>query len=174
VLSRPDELRVIGAVASLHHERLDGSGYHRACLGREQSTPARILAAADFVRTRLEARPYREPASRAEAAAAARDEVGAGRLDADAVDAVLTSAGQAVSRRRRGPRELTPREVEVTRLLARGRSKPQIARRLTLASKTVDAHTQHIYAKLGVSTRAGLTLYALQQGLLEDAPDDPE
>jgi DNA-binding NarL/FixJ family response regulator len=62
----------------------------------------------------------------------------------------------------------------VTRLLARGRSKPQIARRLTLASKTVDAHTQHIYAKLGVSTRAGLTLYALQQGLLEDAPDDPE
>jgi DNA-binding NarL/FixJ family response regulator len=58
--------------------------------------------------------------------------------------------------------------VEVTRLLARGRTKPQIARQLTLAPKTVDAHAQHIYAKLGVSTRAGLTLYAMQQGLLDN------
>jgi HD-GYP domain-containing protein (c-di-GMP phosphodiesterase class II) len=169
VLARPDELRRLGQVASLHHERIDGSGYHRACLGREQSTPARILAAADFVRTRLEARPYRDAATRAEAAAAARLEVRTGRLDADAVDAVLAAAGEPSPRRRRGPRELTPREVEVTRLLARGRSKPQIARQLTLAPKTVDAHTQHIYTKLDVSTRAGLTLYAMQHGLLDAA-----
>jgi HD-GYP domain-containing protein (c-di-GMP phosphodiesterase class II) len=168
VLARPAGLRVMGQLASLHHERLDGSGYHRGCLGREQTSPARILAAADFVRTRREARPYRAAASADEAAAAAREEVRAGRLDADAVDAVLSAAGDGRQRRRRGAGELTPREVEVTRLLARGRTKPQIARQLTLAPKTVDAHAQHIYAKLGVSTRAGLTLYAMQQGLLDN------
>jgi DNA-binding NarL/FixJ family response regulator len=57
--------------------------------------------------------------------------------------------------------------VEVLRLLARGATKQQVAEALVIAPKTADAHTQHIYAKLGVSTRSGVTLYAMQHGLLD-------
>jgi DNA-binding NarL/FixJ family response regulator len=61
---------------------------------------------------------------------------------------------------------LSEREVEVLRLLARGHSKKDIAGLLFISEKTVSHHTQHIYAKIGVSTRAGATLFALQHDLL--------
>jgi DNA-binding NarL/FixJ family response regulator len=54
----------------------------------------------------------------------------------------------------------------VLQLLATGLSNKQIARRLTLSPKTVGRHVEHIYAKLGVSTRAGATLFAMAQGLV--------
>ncbi len=67
----------------------------------------------------------------------------------------------------RGPfgRGLTDREVEVLRLVAAGLSNKKIAGRLTLSPKTVGRHVEHIYAKIGVSTRAGATLFAMDQGL---------
>ena len=52
------------------------------------------------------------------------------------------------------------------RQVARGLSIKQIARELSIAPKTVDGHIQRIYAKIGVSTRAGATLFALSHGLL--------
>ena len=64
------------------------------------------------------------------------------------------------------PDELTPREVEVLGLLARGESNKQIAGRLTVAPKTVANHVEHIYAKIGVSSRAAATLFASQRGLV--------
>ncbi len=64
---------------------------------------------------------------------------------------------------------LSAREVEVLRQVARGRSTRQIAGVLSIAEKTVDNHIQHIYAKIGVSTRAGATLFALERDLLADA-----
>ena len=92
----------------------------------------------------------------------------AGRLDAEAVDAVLGAAGHRVSRRREGPAGLTPREVEVLRLLAQGMSNKETAERLVISPKTVANHVEHIYAKIGASTRATASLFAMQHGLLPE------
>jgi DNA-binding NarL/FixJ family response regulator len=97
--------------------------------------------------------------------------VEAGRLDRDAVDAVLRAAGHRVGRRISGPAGLTAREVEVLQLLARGLSNKQIAARLVIAPKTAGNHVEHIYTKIGASNRAEASLFAMRHGLLpEDAP----
>ena len=54
------------------------------------------------------------------------------------------------------------------RLLARGLSNKQIAARLVITPKTVGNHVEHIYAKIGASTRAGASLFAMQHGLLPE------
>jgi DNA-binding NarL/FixJ family response regulator len=61
--------------------------------------------------------------------------------------------------------ELTPRELDVLTLIARGRSNKVIARELGVAEKTVKTHVSHILAKLGVSDRTQAALYAVKQGL---------
>jgi HD-GYP domain-containing protein (c-di-GMP phosphodiesterase class II) len=172
VLTRPAALAKLGQLASTHHERLDGAGYHRAVPGAVLTRSARILAAADSYRARLELRPHRPAFSPADAATALRDDVKQGRLDADAVDAVLEAAGHGGARRRRTQvGGLTDREVEVLALVAKGQSIKEIAGTLTISPKTADAHIQHIYTKLGVSTRAGATLFAVQNGLVDRAED---
>ena len=127
---------------------------------------ARVLAAADCYRTRLEPRPHREAQSVASAAAHLRHEVVAGRLDADAVEAVLGAAGHRRRRRPEGAAGLTPRELEVLRLLARGASTRVIGRRLEISPKTAANHIEHIYAKLGVGNRALASLRAERLGLV--------
>lgn len=172
VLTRPPALAALGQLASMHHERVDGGGYHRAVPGSVLSRAARILAAADGYRARIEARPHRPAMSPEAAAESLRDDVRAGRLDADAVDAVLAAAGQGGARRQRTQAGgLTDRETEVLGLLARGMSIRQIAHALTISPKTADSHIQHIYAKVGVSTRAGATLWAVQNGMVDRAQD---
>jgi HD-GYP domain-containing protein (c-di-GMP phosphodiesterase class II) len=167
VLSRPDMLARLGALAALHHERLDGSGYYRGLPASMLSPAARILAAADVYHAMTEPRPHR-PAHTPEAAASElRREARAERLDSEAVNAVLVAAGhRARTARRELVAGLSEREVEVLRLLARGNSMKQVAGLLTISEKTVDNHIQHIYNKIGVSTRAGATLFAMEQNLL--------
>ncbi len=63
------------------------------------------------------------------------------------------------------PAGLTEREIQVVRHLARGLQTKQIARALEISPKTVDFHIQSAYRKMGVSTRAGATLFAMQHGL---------
>jgi HD-GYP domain-containing protein (c-di-GMP phosphodiesterase class II) len=163
VLSRTPFLRQLNDVAAAHHERLDGSGYHRGTSGSGLDAPARILAAADAYQTKLEERPHRTAIAPSQAAAHLTAEVGAGRLDGAAVEAVLAAAGQPSSRPL--PR-LTPREIEILTSAARGGSIRQIARSLGIAPKTVDGHLQRIYPKIGVSSRGGAMLYAIEHGLL--------
>jgi HD-GYP domain-containing protein (c-di-GMP phosphodiesterase class II) len=167
VLARPTALARIGAIAALAHERLDGSGYHRGLSGAALSAPARILAAADAYRAMTETRPYRPALSAKQAGGLLRDDVRVGRLAAQAVDAVLTAAGQYRGGRRSGPAGLTPREVEVLVLIARGASTRQVARALDITAKTAGTHIERIYAKTGASTRSTATLFALQHGLLD-------
>lgn len=169
VLARPPALARLGALASLHHERLDGSGYHRSVPASMLSPVARILAAADVYHAMIEPRPHR-PARTPEAAAEElRREVRAGRLDGEAVNGVLAAAGHRVrSTRRELVAGLSEREVEVLRLIARGHSKKQIAELLTISQKTVDHHIQHIYNKINASTRAAATLFAIEHDLLTD------
>jgi len=168
MLRQSDALAPLAAIAVQHRERLDGSGYPRALSGAAISQPARILGAADAYQAMREPRPHRAPRSAEEAAAELRAEVKAGRLDGDAAEAVLGAAGHRVSRRREGPAGLTQREVEVLRLLARGLSNKEIAQRLVISPKTVGNHVEHIYAKIGASTRAAAGLFAMRHGLLPE------
>jgi DNA-binding NarL/FixJ family response regulator len=115
-----------------------------------------------------ELRPHRPARSPEDAARQLREEVRRGRLDADAVDAVLGAAGHRIARRREGPAGLTQREVEVLVLLARGLSNKSIAARLVVSPKTVGHHIEHIYRKIGCSTRAAASLFAMQHGLLPE------
>jgi HD-GYP domain-containing protein (c-di-GMP phosphodiesterase class II) len=171
MLHQSTALAPLGAIAVQLRERLDGSGYPRGFTGAAISRPARILGAADAYQAMREPRPHRPELPADEAAATLRAEVRAGRLDADAVEAVLGAAGHRVARRRDGPAGLTAREVEVLRLVARGLSNREIAQRLVIAPKTVGNHVEHIYAKIGASTRATASLFAMQHGLLpEDEP----
>lgn len=165
VLSRSPFLAALGPVACAHHERLDRSGYHRGAAGAELSLPARVLAAADAYRAMTEPRPHREPLGHDEAAQILAEEVRSERLDADAVGAVLEAAGQPVPRLER-PAGLTEREAEVIGLLARGLQTKQVARALGISVKTADRHIQNSYAKIGVSTRAAATLFAMEHGLV--------
>jgi len=93
--------------------------------------------------------------------------VSAGRLDPQAVEAVLASAGvrprRAVPSR---PGNLTDREIEVLRLMAQGRSNREMAASLGITPKTAGHHVQHIYDKIGVSTRAAAAVFAVENRLL--------
>ena len=53
-------------------------------------------------------------------------------------------------------------------LLARGLSNKEIAARLVISPKTVGNHVEHIYAKIGASTRAAASLFAMRHGLLPE------
>ena len=126
----------------------------------------RVLGAADAYRAKLEPRPYRPAYDPGEAARWVRDEVQAGRLDGDAVDAVLRAAGHPSRRRKSQPAGLTSREVEVLRLLAWGMSTKGIAEALVISPKTASRHIEHIYAKIGVSNRARASLFAVTHDLM--------
>ena len=164
MLARVPLLAQVGHCASLHHERLDGSGYPHGLRGDAISLPVRILGAADVYTALRQPRPHRPPFEAADAERVMRDEVRAGRLDGECAHAVLEAAGHRV-RRRAGRSGLTAREVEVLVLLGQGRSNPEIAAELHVSRKTVSSHLEHIYAKLGVKTRTGAALSAMRHGL---------
>jgi DNA-binding CsgD family transcriptional regulator len=166
MLRQSEALAPLARIAVRHRERLDGSGYPRGLSGPGISREARVLAAAEAYQAMREPRPHRPERSDEDAAAELRADVRAGRHDADAVEAVLGAAGHRVPRRREGPAGLTPREVEVLRLVARGLSNKAIGERLVISPKTVGNHVEHIYSKIEASNRAAASLFAMQQGLL--------
>ena len=90
----------------------------------------------------------------------------AGRLDGEAVERVLSAAGHRRRARPPLPAGITPREAEVLRLLALGMTTRQVAAELVISPKTADHHIQHVYTKIGVSTRGAAALFAIEQGLL--------
>ena len=168
MVQQSEWLAPFGAVAVQLRERLDGSGYPHGLGGSAISMPSRILAAADVYQSMIEPRPHRPARSVGEAAAELRAEVAAGRLDGDAVEAVLATAGHSELRRRDYPAGLTPREVDVLRLLARGLSSRQISEQLVISPKTARNHIEHIYTKIGATSRVTASLFAMQHGLLPE------
>jgi HD-GYP domain-containing protein (c-di-GMP phosphodiesterase class II) len=159
-------LSALGAAAFRHHERCDGSGYHRGLDARSLAQPARIAAAADAFQSMTEERPYRPALTPDAAADELRTEARSGRLDGEAVECVLAAATGGRRRRAEHPGGLTSREVEVLRLLARGLSTKQIGAELVITPKTADSHIQHVYSKIGVSTRAAATIFAMRHDLV--------
>ena len=166
MLHQSAALAPLGTIAVQHRERLDGSGYPRGLSGGAISRPARVLGAVDAYQSMRELRPHR-PALSAEAAASElQADAREGKLDAEAVAAVLAAAGHEVPRRREWPAGLTSREIDVLRLLARGLSSKQIAAQLVITPKTARNHIEHIYAKIETSSRVGASLFATEHGLL--------
>ncbi len=166
MLARTPLLAQVGHCASLHHERLDGSGYPHGLRGDAISLPARILGAADVYNALRQPRPHRPAVEAGDAERTMHDEVRAGRLDGDAVQAVLKAAGHRPRRRAGLPSGLTAREAEVLVRLGQGRSNPEIAAELHVSRKTVSSHLEHIYTKLGVKTRTEAALFAMRHGLI--------
>jgi HD-GYP domain-containing protein (c-di-GMP phosphodiesterase class II) len=167
ILACSPVLAPLGAIAGLHHERLDGSGYHHGLMAAAIPLPARVLAAADTFQTLTQDRPHRAAHAPAQAARRLVAEAGAGRLDTDCVRAVVDAAGAGpVPVRTTWPSGLSDREVEVLRLVARGLSNKEIAQRLVISRRTAEHHVQHVYAKIDTSTRAAAALFAMEHDLL--------
>jgi DNA-binding NarL/FixJ family response regulator len=169
VLARCGPLAPLAGLAASHHERLDGSGYHRQLRAGGLGTAARVLCAADAFQAMTQTRAHRPARSADEAASVLAAEARAGRLDAEAVRAVVEAAGRpspALSPPR--PAGLTERQMEVLRLVAQGLSNPDIARRLVISRRTAEHHVQDVYAHIGVSSRAGAALFAMEHDLLKD------
>lgn len=166
ILIQAPALASLAPLAGAHHERLDGSGYHRGATAPALSPAARLLAAADVYQAMTQPRPHR-PAFAPDAAATELEaEVAAGRLDALAVRAVLAAAGHARPRTRQvWPADLSEREVAVLRLIAGGATYRQVAAQLAISPKTVEHHVAHIYDKIGVSSRAAAALFAMAHDL---------
>ncbi len=167
VLERAPALDSLARLAGGHHERLDSSGYHRGDPAALLPLPARILAAADAYHAMGELRPHRAALTADIAAKELTEEVAAGTLDRDAVAAVLEAGGQrAEMPKREWPSGLTDREIDVLRLVVRGRSNKQMAGELFISEDTVKTHLRHVYEKVGFSSRAGLALFAMENDLV--------
>ncbi|MEX0834062.1 MAG: HD domain-containing phosphohydrolase [Actinomycetota bacterium] len=166
-LGRSPALEPLARIAGMHHERLDGTGYHRQASGADIPMIARVLAAADAYQAMTQERPHRAALSHEAAAAELEEGVRDGKLDGDAAKAVAEASGQQMNRViSPRPAGLSEREVEVLRLLAAGMSNRDIAGRLFISPRTAESHVQHIYSKIGLSTRAGAAMFAMQHDLL--------
>jgi HD-GYP domain-containing protein (c-di-GMP phosphodiesterase class II) len=163
-------LAPVVAPASAHHIAYAEGGHRHWHRGGELPAPgsnpvADVLEAAEAWASATEPRPGRPPARPAEAAAAVEAAVRDGRLDRTAATAVLEAAGHARRAPDPGPL-LTPREVEVLRLAARGLSNREIAAELSISDRTVGHHLAHVYDKTGHRTRAGVAVWAVERRLL--------
>jgi HD-GYP domain-containing protein (c-di-GMP phosphodiesterase class II) len=169
MLSRAPALAALTPIAGAHHEKADGTGYHKGLRGEGTARAARVLAAVDIYVGLTAERADRPAFSAEHAASELRELAGRGLLDREATDAVLAAAGHpetAKGRRAPLPAGLTPREAEVLRLAALGLTTRQIADRLYISPKTADHHIQHAYGKIGVSTRAAAALWAMHNDLV--------
>jgi DNA-binding CsgD family transcriptional regulator len=166
ILAATPLLAHLAPIAGGVHERCDGSGYHRGLGGGSLDAATQLLTAADVACALREDRPHRPARSSAEAERVLADEVAAGRLARDAVAAVLEAGGATSTLKLAWPAALSDREVEVVRLVARGASNKEIAAQLGITAKTVAHHVAHAYDKTGCRSRAGMSLFAVEHGLV--------
>ena len=167
LLRRVPSFSAFADAAAAAHERVDGSGYHRRCTAAQLDDAAHVVAAADCYQAMTSDRPQRRALTADDAATELRAVATAGALDAPAVERVLAAAGHKRRAARPAlPAGLTVREAEVLRLLTLGLTTRQVADQLTISAKTADHHVQHIYTKIGVSTRGAAALFAIEHGVL--------
>jgi HD-GYP domain-containing protein (c-di-GMP phosphodiesterase class II)/DNA-binding CsgD family transcriptional regulator len=165
ILDRSPLLADIATIASCHHERLDGSEYHRRLDASALPLEARLVATVDAFCAMTEPRTHRPRFGLEEAAETLTGEADEGLYDPEMVAAILEVVGLPPPPIRR-PAGLTEREAEVLGLIARGLQTKQVARNLDISAKTADHHLQSAYRKIGVSTRAAATLFAMEHGLV--------
>jgi HD-GYP domain-containing protein (c-di-GMP phosphodiesterase class II)/DNA-binding CsgD family transcriptional regulator len=171
MLRRSPALAALNSVASAHHEKSDGSGYHKRLRGDAGDPGASVLAAAEIYIGLTTDRADRPALSAKDAATELRRLASSGVIEPRAGHAVLVAAGHGepevpASPRAKHPGGLSRREVDVLRLAARGLTTQAIADQLFISPKTADHHIQHIYDKIGVSTRAAAALWAMQNAVV--------
>jgi HD-GYP domain-containing protein (c-di-GMP phosphodiesterase class II) len=169
MLRRTPALAALNPIAAAHHEKANGSGYHRRVQSAAVSTCGQVLATTDIYVGLTTDRADRPAFSGESAAAELRRMVASGVLDKRTTGAVLDAAGHSNGFTATAPKSvhgLTPREVEVLRLAARGLTTGEIATQLFISPKTADHHIQHVYGKIGVSSRAAAMLWAIQNSVV--------
>lgn len=166
VLSRSLALQPLARMAGMHHERQDGTGYHHQASRRSIPVGARLIAAADAFQAMTQDRPHRSAFHPEEAAEQLTADAAAGHLDQECTAAVLAAAGHRRPVEAPWPDGLSNREIEVLRLVARGLSNKEIAESLHVSRRTAEHHVQHIYTKVGVSSRAAVALYSMEHDLV--------
>ncbi len=171
MLRRSPALAALNPAAAAHHEKCDGSGYHKRLRADAGDLGGCVLAATEVYVGMTTERADRPAHTPSEAAAELRRLESAGVLEPRASRAVLVASGHGepggpTGKRPQNPGGLSRREVDVLRLAARGLTAREIADRLFISPKTTDHHIQHIYNKIGVSTRAAAALWAIQQGVV--------
>ena len=174
ILARVPVLASVVPLIAAHHERLDGRGYYRGLSGSQIPFGARIIAVADRFDELTHDTPDMPAIDQGAALQRMEDEVGhalcpdAFRLLAEEVQ---TSGSTFLPRRKNRspswPAGLTDREVEIMRLLAKGLSRNEMAKQLVVSEHTIRHHLEHIYTKVGVNTRVGATLFAVEHDLLQ-------
>jgi putative nucleotidyltransferase with HDIG domain len=167
VLRLSSGLSDLAEVAATTHERGVGSGYHRRLSLDRVPAAARLVGAADVYVALRSARPQRPAFAGSQAPVELLKMVASGELDGRSVDAVLAAAG--VQRPRPAPsRQLSERELQVIRLVAIGRTNREIGDLLGISPRTAQKHVMNVYAKVGLESRAGLALFAMEHSLLDD------
>jgi HD-GYP domain-containing protein (c-di-GMP phosphodiesterase class II) len=167
MLRRTPALAALNPIAAAHHEKADGSGYHKRL--RAIDPCAGVLAAVDIYVGLTRDRADRPAFSAEYAATELRRLANEGVLVQDAAHAVVKAAGHPDphgAKAHRPSHGLTPREIEVLRLAARGLTTAGIAVQLSISPKTADHHIQHVYTKIGVSSRAAAMLWAVQHAVV--------
>ena len=175
MLRRSPALADLNPAAAAHHEKCDGSGYHkrtRAGQGGGGDHASCVLAATEIYVGMTTDRADRAAFAAADAAKELRRLASEGVLEPRATEAVLSAAGHDNGSapplsRAQNPGGLSRREVDVLRLASRGFTTQEIADRLFIAPKTADHHIQHIYNKINVSTRAAAALWAMQNAIVQ-------
>lgn len=168
ILSHVPALDAVAAIAGKHHERLNGTGYYRGLAGNEIPVGACILALADEFQERLHASSSQPGPDPKDVLKAIQPEVGSlfSPVCFDALAQELGVAENKLPRRPALPAGLTDREVEVLRLVATGAGNRQIAQQLVVSEKTIAHHLEHIYNKIGVSSRAAAVFFAMEHDLI--------
>jgi HD-GYP domain-containing protein (c-di-GMP phosphodiesterase class II)/DNA-binding CsgD family transcriptional regulator len=162
ILSRSEMLRPISLVASAHHEAVDGSGYHKGLEGGQLTLPMRVVAVASAYDETTAGSSSADPEPVLTAMAAS------GRYDESCLSALAAELGTARPVRPRSayPAGLTEREAEVLKNIASGLTVRQTAQKLVVSEHTARHHLESVYSKVGVSSRAGAVLFAVENDLL--------
>ncbi|MCC5815221.1 MAG: HD domain-containing protein [Leptospira sp.] len=167
ILSPTNLPTAVSEIAGTHHERLDGSGYHRSLKDSGISKSSRVLAVADQIVAMRSNRSYRKAFSETELKKEIYKDVKDGKLCKNTVDAGLESLGYYIKKSKpKNSFGLTEREIEVLQKISQGLTNPEIAKEFKLSPRTIQHHSIHIYNKMGVSSRAGATLLAIQNGII--------
>jgi HD-GYP domain-containing protein (c-di-GMP phosphodiesterase class II)/DNA-binding CsgD family transcriptional regulator len=173
ILSRVPALAPVVPLIAAHHERLDGRGYYRGLSGPQIPLGARIIAVTDRFDELTHDTPDHLAIDPDRALKQMSEEVGhalcpdAFEALAQELDADRSALFSKRPKRASGwPAGLSDREVEILGMLAKGLSRREMAKQLILSEHTVRHHLEHIYTKVGVSTRVGATLFAVEHDLL--------
>jgi HD-GYP domain-containing protein (c-di-GMP phosphodiesterase class II) len=168
ILSRVPALQSVAAIAGMHHERLNGTGYYRGLSKDELPVSACILALADDFQERLRSIPSRRNLDPQDVLKAMEPDAWS-LFSPDCFAALAEEIGAAVPKprqRHEWPAGLTNREVEVLQQVAQGNTNRQIAQELVISERTVAHHLEHIYDKIGTSSRAAAVFFAMEHELI--------